>query len=317
MSSATCPTAWARRNSWSTGSTRCARPWASPMPTSTSCWPSRPSSRTRSTPPVPGTSSAPSRSPWTPSGSPGRRRCHHPVGRRASPGGAVPVAPLEARPAPSGRADQPPRRRVGGLAGTDLAGVPGHGGGRDPRPVLLGQRGRMDPRAGPGVGHSLGGQLLVVAGTEAGPAGRRAEGRPVRQQALQRELEWIRMSPRARQSKGKARINAYNDLVAEAEAAERRADKLEITIPAGSTPGRPGHRRRRPGQGVRRPATDRRAVVPAASWRHRRGHRTQRRRQDHAVPDDRGRGEARRRAPGGGHHGAVGLRRPVTGRADR
>jgi ATPase subunit of ABC transporter with duplicated ATPase domains len=41
------------------------------------------------------------------------------------------------------------------------------------------------------------------------------------------------MSPRARQSKGKARINAYNDLVAEAEAAERRADKLEITIPAG------------------------------------------------------------------------------------
>ena len=54
-----------------------------------------------------------------------------------------------------------------------------------------------------------------------------------RQQALERELEWIRMSPRARQSKGKARINAYNDLVAEAEAAERRADKLEITIPPG------------------------------------------------------------------------------------
>ena len=41
------------------------------------------------------------------------------------------------------------------------------------------------------------------------------------------------MSPRARQAKGKARINAYDDLVAEAEAAERRADKLEITIPPG------------------------------------------------------------------------------------
>jgi len=54
-----------------------------------------------------------------------------------------------------------------------------------------------------------------------------------RQDALQRELDWIRMSPRARQSKGKAPINAYNDLVAEAEAAERRADKLEIAIPAG------------------------------------------------------------------------------------
>jgi ATP-binding cassette ChvD family protein len=51
-----------------------------------------------------------------------------------------------------------------------------------------------------------------------------------RQEALRRELEWIRMSPRARQSKGKARVNAYNDLVAEAESADRRADKLEITI---------------------------------------------------------------------------------------
>jgi ATP-binding cassette ChvD family protein len=54
-----------------------------------------------------------------------------------------------------------------------------------------------------------------------------------RQEALQRELEWIRMSPRARQSKGKARINAYNDLVADAEAAERRSDRVEITIPPG------------------------------------------------------------------------------------
>jgi len=54
-----------------------------------------------------------------------------------------------------------------------------------------------------------------------------------RRDALRRELEWIRMSPRARQSKGKARINSYNDLVAEAEAAERRADKLEISIPPG------------------------------------------------------------------------------------
>jgi sulfate-transporting ATPase len=54
-----------------------------------------------------------------------------------------------------------------------------------------------------------------------------------RQRTLERELEWVRMSPRARQSKGKARITAYNELVAEAEAAERRADKLEINIPPG------------------------------------------------------------------------------------
>jgi energy-dependent translational throttle protein EttA len=53
-----------------------------------------------------------------------------------------------------------------------------------------------------------------------------------RQRALERELEWIRMSPRARQSKGKARINAFNDLVAKSEAGtdDRRADPLAIMV---------------------------------------------------------------------------------------
>jgi ATP-binding cassette ChvD family protein len=55
----------------------------------------------------------------------------------------------------------------------------------------------------------------------------------VRQAALERELEWIRMSPRARQSKGKARLTTFNELVAESESADRRADKLEIAIPPG------------------------------------------------------------------------------------
>jgi energy-dependent translational throttle protein EttA len=54
-----------------------------------------------------------------------------------------------------------------------------------------------------------------------------------RQRTLQRELDWIRMSPRARQAKGKARLNAYEAMVAEAEQAPERADKLEITIPPG------------------------------------------------------------------------------------
>ena len=54
-----------------------------------------------------------------------------------------------------------------------------------------------------------------------------------RQGALERELDWIRMSPRARQSKGKARVSAFNELVAESEAAERRSDRLEIVIPPG------------------------------------------------------------------------------------
>ena len=54
-----------------------------------------------------------------------------------------------------------------------------------------------------------------------------------RQRTLQRELEWIRMSPRARQAKGKARLNAYEAMVAEAEGAPERQDKLEIAVPPG------------------------------------------------------------------------------------
>jgi energy-dependent translational throttle protein EttA len=54
-----------------------------------------------------------------------------------------------------------------------------------------------------------------------------------RRRTLARELEWVRMAPRARQAKGKARINAYDKLVAEAEAAEQRAEKLQISIPPG------------------------------------------------------------------------------------
>jgi energy-dependent translational throttle protein EttA len=52
-----------------------------------------------------------------------------------------------------------------------------------------------------------------------------------RQKTLQRELEWIRMSPKARRAKGQARINAYENLLA-AESDKRRED-LEIHIPPG------------------------------------------------------------------------------------
>src|SRR4051812_13239693 len=52
-----------------------------------------------------------------------------------------------------------------------------------------------------------------------------------RQKTLQRELEWIRMSPRARHAKGKARINAYEELLQ--KDAEKRREDLEIHIPPG------------------------------------------------------------------------------------
>ncbi len=52
-----------------------------------------------------------------------------------------------------------------------------------------------------------------------------------RQKTLERELEWIRMSPKARQSKGQARVSAYEKLLSQ-ETEARRAD-LEIYIPPG------------------------------------------------------------------------------------
>ena len=52
-----------------------------------------------------------------------------------------------------------------------------------------------------------------------------------RQKTLERELEWIRMSPKAKQSKGKARLNAYDKLVG--EDAKEKESKLELYIPPG------------------------------------------------------------------------------------
>ncbi len=52
-----------------------------------------------------------------------------------------------------------------------------------------------------------------------------------RQKTLQRELEWVRMSPKGRQAKSKARLSAYDKLVGQ-EASEKE-QKLELYIPAG------------------------------------------------------------------------------------
>ena len=63
--------------------------------------------------------------------------------------------------------------------------------------------------------------------------GREEKANEARKRTLQRELEWVRMAPKARQSKGKARLAAYEKLHAEALAADRGPDTLEIAIPAG------------------------------------------------------------------------------------
>jgi len=54
-----------------------------------------------------------------------------------------------------------------------------------------------------------------------------------RQRTLARELEWVRLAPRARQAKGKARLGAYERLLAEAVADKDGSRELEIAIPPG------------------------------------------------------------------------------------
>ncbi|HBV24510.1 MAG TPA: energy-dependent translational throttle protein EttA [Acidimicrobiaceae bacterium] len=52
-----------------------------------------------------------------------------------------------------------------------------------------------------------------------------------RQRTLSQELEWVRLSPRARQAKSKARLSAYDQLLAEHEQEDKRDEKLELSIP--------------------------------------------------------------------------------------
>jgi sulfate-transporting ATPase len=54
-----------------------------------------------------------------------------------------------------------------------------------------------------------------------------------RRRTLQRELEWVRMSPRARQAKGKARLAAYERLLAEEMEQEKRVQATDLHIPPG------------------------------------------------------------------------------------
>jgi sulfate-transporting ATPase len=63
--------------------------------------------------------------------------------------------------------------------------------------------------------------------------GREQKTVDARQRTLARELEWVRLSPRARQAKGKARLSAYEQLLAEANATKEQARELEIAIPPG------------------------------------------------------------------------------------
>ena len=237
------------------------------------------------------------------------------VGRRAPPRRAVPAAAAVARPAAARRADQPPRRRVGGLARAlpqGLSRAPSSRSRTIATSSTTSPAGFSSSIAAPGIPYE-GNYTGWLEQKQAAPRAARRRPRSKRQRTLQRELDWIRMSPRARQAKGKARLNAYEQLLAEDTRAEdRRGRNLHSARPASRR-----HRRRgaQPAEGVRRSRAVRRSQLHAAARRHRRRDRPERRRQDDDVPADHGAGAAGRRHAAARRDGADRLRRPVARRA--
>ena len=138
-------------------STKSARPWATPTRTSTPCSPSRPRCRPGSTRWTPGTWNGRSRSPWTHCDcrrpTPTWRRCRvaNDVASRCAD--CCCPSPISL----ARRADEPSRRRVGGVARANPAGLQRHRRRDHPRPLLPRQRGVVDPGARPRSRHPVGG----------------------------------------------------------------------------------------------------------------------------------------------------------------
>ena len=114
-----------------------------------------------------------------------------------------------------------------------------------------------------------------------------------RQKTLEHELEWIRMAPRARQAKSKARVARYEELLSAEH--EKASEDLEIYIPPGPRLGKLVLEAENLTKAFEDRDPHRRPFVPGAARRHRGSHRPERRGEDDAPPDDCG-----RRTPDGG-----------------
>ena len=126
-----------------------------------------------------------------------------------------------------------------------------------------------------------------------------------RQKTLSRELEWIRMSPKGRHAKGKARINAYEAMLS--HESEKRAPDLEIYIPPGPRLGKSVIELKdvSKSMGDRLLMDKAEALIPAGAIVGIIG--PQRRGQDHLVQDAGGAGEAGFRQPERGRNRGVRL----------
>jgi ATPase subunit of ABC transporter with duplicated ATPase domains len=105
-----------------------------------------------------------------------------------------------------------------------------------------------------------------------------------KQKALEKELEWIRSGAKARQAKGKARLNRYNEMAG--QTVTERATTAQIIIPNGERLGNKVIEVEGLKKAHGRQAVDRGPDLHRPAGRHRRRHRPERRRQVHPVPHD-------------------------------
>ena len=107
-----------------------------------------------------------------------------------------------------------------------------------------------------------------------------------RQKELARELEWVRMSPKARASKNKARMQRYEELAQQQY--DARDGAAQIQIPTSQTLGDVVVRAENPVQVVWRNDDFREHVLRFTKGRYRRHHWSERCREDDSVPNDYG-----------------------------
>ncbi len=201
--------------------------------------------------------------------------------------------PREAGPAPPRRADEPPRRGVGALArAKHLKTYPG-------AVIAITHDRYFLDHVAEWIAEVDRGHLYPYEGNYSTYLEKKQERLQVQgkkdaklAKRLKDELEWVRSNPKAKQTKSKARLARYEEMAAEAEKT-RKLDFEEIQIPAGPRLGDIVIEAKDLEKGF-----DGRLLIDglsfAAAQRHRRRHRTQRRRQVDAVQDDRRPRRARR-----------------------
>ena len=112
-----------------------------------------------------------------------------------------------------------------------LAGVPGNRRARHPRPLLPRQRRQVDPRARPRQRHPWEGNYSSWLEQKQARLALEEKQESSRRKQLARELEWVRLSPRARVAKNRARLQRYEQLAS--QDADRRDEAIVLQIPPG------------------------------------------------------------------------------------